>query len=89
MEGQDINELHREMINGSYLSIITHHIFEVCDGYRRHLSAYHTFTCPRGCITIARHGGAAKEWVNLGAWGLTHSDIYYKPLISSRTMQGD
>ena len=36
---------------------------------------------------MARNDDAAKEWGNLEARALIHSDIYYKPKINSSTVQ--
>ena len=49
----------------------------------------HALSCPKGGLVLARNDDAAKEWGTLEARALIHSDIYYKPKINSRTVQGE
>ena len=60
-----------------------------CNGCVKKFSIEHALSYPNGCLVIARHDDAAKEWGNLGSRSLVPSAITYEPKINSRTVQGE
>ena len=44
---------------------------------------------PKGCLVLARHNDATKEWGALRARALVPSAIRYESKINSRTVQGE
>ena len=69
--------------------LMTQDIPATCDGCGKKFSVDHALSCPKGGLVLARHDDAAKEWVALGAWVLVPSSTIYKPIINSRTVQGE
>ena len=59
------------------------------DGCGKKFSIEHALSYPKGCLVLARHEDAAKEWGDLGARYLVPSAITYEPKTSSRTVQGE
>ena len=58
-----------------------------CDGCGKRFSIYHSLSCPKYGLVLARNDGAEKEWGALGYRDLVPSDITYKPKINIRIVQ--
>ena len=48
----------------------------------------HALSCPKGGLVLARHDYDVNQWLDLGAWDLKPSAIYYKPKTKIRYYRG-
>ena len=59
-----------------------------CYGCGKKFSIEHAISCTKGCLVLAWHNDAAKEWGAIESRALVPSAITYKPKINIKTVQG-
>ena len=58
-----------------------------CDGCGKKLSIERALSCQKGCLVLARHDKAEKEWIALGVQALFPNAINYEAKINITTVQ--